>query len=224
MGMKRTALLVGATGLVGESLLRLLLADDEYEKVVVLARRRLMLDHPKLEQHHVDFDNLGPFVSLMRAKDVFCCLGTTIKKAGSQEEFRKVDYGYPLRVAEIAVSQDATQFLIVTSIGADPRSRIFYNRVKGDVEWAVIELSFTTTHIFRPSILLGDRRESRQGEKLGIVVMKMLSLFMIGPWRKYHPIKAVTVAEAMVAAAKSYRVGVNIYESDAIQRMVGLNS
>ena len=126
--------------------------------------------------------------------------------------------------AAIAASQGAKQFLIVSALGADIRSKIFYNRVKGEVEQAVAELPFKTVHIFRPSILLGDRRESRPGERFGIVLMKMFAFLMIGSWRKYRPIKAEMVAEAMVAAAKANRVGPNIYESDAIRRMGSLNS
>lgn len=127
----RTALLLGATGLVGGHCLNFLLNDESYGRVSVLGRRPLEREHPKLEQHLVDFDRLENSAELIQAQDVFCCLGTTIKKAGSQEAFRRVDFEYPLQSARVAARQGAERFLIVTAIGADPGSRIFYNRVKG---------------------------------------------------------------------------------------------
>jgi uncharacterized protein YbjT (DUF2867 family) len=150
---------------------------------------------------------------------VFCCLGTTIKKAGSQEVFRKVDYAYPLRIAELAIANGAEQLLIVTALGADPNSRIFYNRVKGEIEQAISKIPFRAIHIFRPSILVGNRRESRPGERIGIAAMKFFSFLMVGSWRKYRPIRAELVARAMIAAAKMSRYGISIYESDEIMRM-----
>ena len=219
MGLQRTALLVGATGLIGDCVLEMLLEDDDYDKVIVLVRRRLAFNYDKLVQHVIDFDALDASAQLMQANDVFCCLGTTIKKAGSQEAFRKVDYEYPLRIAELALARGAEQFLIITALGADTHSRIFYNRIKGKIEQAVRELPFRAIHIFRPSILVGDRREARPGEKVGVAVMKLFSFLMIGAWRKYRPIRAELVARAMVAAAKTNHPSVNIHESDIIHRM-----
>jgi len=221
MGLKRTALLVGATGLIGDGLLELLLEDEYYDKVIVLARRRLTFDYPTLVQHTVDFNQLEVSAALVQANDVFCCLGTTIKKAGSREAFRKVDYEYPLKIAELAAAHGAEQFLMVTALGADPNSRIFYNKVKGEIEQSISKLPFRAIHIFRPSILVGDRRESRPGERIGIAAMKFFSFLMVGSWRKYRPIRAELVARAMIAAAKMNHPSVNIHESDVIHQVAG---
>jgi uncharacterized protein YbjT (DUF2867 family) len=222
MGLQRTALLVGATGLIGDGLLELLLEDEYYDKVVVLARRRLTFDYPTLVQHIIDFNSLEVSASLVQANDVFCCLGTTIKKAGSREAFRKVDYEYPLKIAELAADHGANQFLIVTALGADPNSTIFYSRIKGEIEQAVSKLPFRCVHIFRPSILVGERREFRLGESMGIALMRFFSFLMVGSWRKYSPIRAEVVAKAMIAAAKTNHPSVSIYESDVMHQMAGL--
>ncbi|CAN5496835.1 oxidoreductase [soil metagenome] len=215
----RTALLLGATGLVGGHCLNFLLNDESYGRVSVLGRRPLEREHPKLEQHLVDFDRLEDSAERIRAQDVFCCLGTTIKKAGSQEAFRRVDFEYPLQSARIAARQEMERFLIVTAIGADPGSRIFYNRVKGEVEEAVRALPFESLVILRPSLLLGEREEMRPGERLAEPAMRALSPLMLGPARKYRPIEARKVAAAMVRLAKEGRQGVRIVESDEIARI-----
>jgi len=215
----RTALLLGATGLVGGHCLNFLLNDESYGRVSVLGRRPLEREHPKLEQHLVDFDRLEDSAELIRAQDVFCCLGTTIRKAGSQEAFRRVDFEYPLQSARIAARQETERFLIVTAIGADPGSRIFYNRVKGEVEEAVRALPFESLVILRPSLLLGEREEMRPGERLAEPAMRALSPLMLGPARKYRPIEARKVAAAMVRLAKEGRQGVRIVESDEIARI-----
>jgi uncharacterized protein YbjT (DUF2867 family) len=215
----RTALLLGATGLVGGHCLNFLLNDESYGRVSVLGRRPLEREHPKLEQHLVDFDRLEDSAELIRAQDVFCCLGTTIKKAGSQEAFRRVDFEYPLQSARIAARQETERFLIVTAIGADPGSRIFYNRVKGEVEEAVQAIPFESLVILRPSLLMGEREEMRPGERLAEPAMRALSPLMLGPARKYRPIEARKVAAAMVRLAKEGRQGVRIVESDEIARI-----
>ncbi|CAN5862085.1 oxidoreductase [soil metagenome] len=215
----RTALLLGATGLVGGHCLNFLLNDESYGRVSVLGRRPLEREHPKLEQHLVDFDRLEDSAELIRAQDVFCCLGTTIRKAGSQEAFRRVDFEYPLQSARIAARQETERFLIVTAIGADPGSRIFYNRVKGEVEEAVRALPFESLVILRPSLLMGEREEMRPGERLAEPAMRALSPLMLGPARKYRPIEARKVAAAMVRLAKEGRQGVRIVESDEIARI-----
>lgn len=214
---QRTALLVGATGLVGGHCLQRLLNDEAYEKVVILVRKPTLLDDAKLEEHVVDFDRIDQHAPVIKGNDVFCCLGTTMKVAGSKEAFRKVDVTYPVQVGAIAAKNGAEQFLIISAIGADSESRVFYNRVKGDVEETVSKLPFEAIHIFRPSLLLGDRKEQRRGEKVGISVMRALSLAMAGPLRKYQPIEANTVAHAMVLIAKSNQSGLKVYESDRIQ-------
>ena len=214
---KRAALLVGATGLVGGHCLNYLLKDDKYHQIVALTRRNLDFRNPKLEQYIVDFDRLENYTDQIKADDIFCCLGTTIKKAGSQEAFRQVDYHYPLQIAKLAVKNGARQFLLISSLGANKDSKIFYNRVKGEIEAAIREIPFYGIQIFRPSLLVGERAEYRTGEKVGEFFLKMVKPVMIGKWKKYRAITAANVAKAMVEIAKTDLKGIHIYESNQIQ-------
>jgi uncharacterized protein YbjT (DUF2867 family) len=217
---ERIALLAGATGLVGGHCLERLLAEPAYTRVITLGRRPLDRADPKLEQRVVELDRLGTVgVEFPRATDVFCCLGTTMKQAGSEAAFRQVDFTYVVSLAGLALGSGARQFLLVSSLGASPTSRIFYSRVKGETEKAVTALPFEGRQIFRPSILVGERAERRAGESLGIAVMRGTAFAMVGPLRKYRPIAAATVAEAMVRVALRASRGVYIYESDEIERL-----
>ena len=216
--MSRSAVLAGATGLVGGHVLDALLADDAYRDVRTLGRRILDRTHAKLTQHLVDFDQLDAHADLLAVDDVFCCLGTTIKKAGSQEAFRKVDLHYPAELARIAAAQGVKQYLMVSAMGADPNASVFYNRVKGEAEQAVQQPDFRGVYLLRPSLLLGDRNEVRLGEQIGEVVMQALRFVMIGPLRPYRAIEASDVAGAMLAFAKAQPSGVQVYPSDAIQQ------
>ncbi len=212
----RTALLLGATGLVGGHCLDLLLADAAYDAVVTLGRRPLGRSHPQLTHHVVDFDRLTDAASLIEARDVFCCLGTTMKKAGSKEAFRKVDYEYPVAAARIAEANGAEQYLLISALGAGTRSPVFYNRVKGEVEEAICALSFDGVYVLRPSLITGDREDARAGEQASERVLGALSFVLRGPFRKYRPIEARTIARAMVTMAKRQPGGVRVIESDQI--------
>jgi uncharacterized protein YbjT (DUF2867 family) len=216
----RIALLAGASGLVGSRCLKRLLDEPAYARVITLSRRPLPHDDARLEQHVVEFDRLGRVeFEFPRATDVFCCLGTTMKQAGSEAAFRQVDFTYVVSLASLALGAGAKQFLLVSALGASPKSRIFYNRVKGETETAVAALPFVARQMFRPSILLGERRERRTAESLGARVMQGTAFAMVGPLRKYRPIAAATVAEAMVRVALRGPRGVNVYESDEIERL-----
>jgi uncharacterized protein YbjT (DUF2867 family) len=217
MKTTKSALLVGASGLVGRNLLQLLLREDRYELVRVPVRRRLTIRDPKLSEHIIDFDHLDRSAKLLQSDDVFCCLGTTIRTAGSQEAFRKVDFTHVVQTAALASRNGAKQFLLVSSLGANPHSRAFYSRVKGEVEDVVSKLPFSAVHIFRPSFLLGERGERRRGEKAAIMIVKLLQPLMIGGWKKLRPVHAKTVAAAMVLVAGMDNQGVNVFESDQIQ-------
>ena len=217
---ERTALLAGATGLVGGHCLTRLLAEPTYTRVITLGRRRLERADSKLEQRVVALDQLGTAgFEFPRATDVFCCLGTTMKQAGSEAAFRQVDFTFVVSLAGLALGSGAQQFLLVSSLGASPTSRIFYSRVKGETEAAITALPFAGRQIFRPSILVGERAERRAGESLGSAMMRGAAFAMVGPLRKYRPIAAATVAEAMVRVALRAPRGINIYESDEIQRL-----
>ncbi|AMS27014.1 oxidoreductase [Bacteroidetes bacterium UKL13-3] len=212
----KTALIVGATGLVGKNCLYQLLETKEYSRVIALVRKPLAIKHHQLEQVIVDFDQLQHYKDKMTADDVFCCLGTTIGVAGSQENFRKVDFDYPLQVAEICLKNGAQQFLLVSAMGANAASSIFYNKVKGEIENAIDKLNYSSLQIFQPSLLLGNRKEVRVGELIGKVVMKGLGFLFIGPIKKYKAIEAETVAKAMVKAALQAKKEKRVFQSDEI--------
>src|SRR6266567_2138462 len=214
----RTALVAGASGLVGSRVLRLLLQDPSYERVTVLARRELPLSHKKLEQRVTSFDRLAQIADFPRVHDVFCCLGTTMKQAGSPDAFRKVDFTYVVELARVAVRHRASQFLVVTAVGADPQSRILYSRVKGEAEEAVRRLQFEGMQIFRPSLLVGARAQSRPAERVAGLVSMLVAWAFVGPLARYRPIKAETVARAMVGVAREAPRGTHVYESQDIRR------
>ena len=215
---RKSILLAGATGLVGGECLKLLLKDDEFDRVVILTRTPLsgLEQHAKIQQHRVDFENLAAFGELMNVNQVICTLGTTIKKAGSQAKFREVDFTYPVTLAKLALERGAEHFLVVSSMGADPNSKIFYNRVKGEMESEVLTLGYRSVSIFRPSLLLGDRKEVRLGEQAGKIVGKLISFALPA---KYRPVQAHTVAEAILKTARADSLGTRIIESDEIQQL-----
>lgn len=213
--MGRTAWITGASGLVGSFLLKRLLAAPEYERVVALVRRPLGVSDPKLEQREVDFTHLAG-LDLPKPDDVFCTLGTTIKKAGSKEAFRRIDYDIPLMLAERAVTLGAKQFLLVTSVASDSSSPNFYLRVKGDLEAAVAALPFESAHFFRPSFLAGERRESRPAERIGIGFARAFEFLLFGPMRIYRAIDAEQVAASMAARALRDEPGRHIHHYDGM--------
>lgn len=210
--MPKSILLLGATGLVGSHCLRLLASDQAFDRVVVLTRRPLPVEQifGSVEPHVVDFDKLAGQSSLFRVDQIMCALGTTIREAGSQERFRLVDYEYPLAAAQLGLAQGATHYLLVSSIGADARSRAFYTRVKGELESALLALHYRSVTIARPSLLLGPRAEHRLGEQIA----KRLAFLMPG---NYKPVPAHAVAAALVRAAKEDAPGRRIIESRDIR-------
>lgn len=218
--MNKRAVVAGATGLIGRELVAQLLREERYDKVVALVRKPLELTHIKLEQRLVDYERLAASVEgTLAGADVYCALGTTIKTAGSQAAFRKVDYDYPLALARLAAAEGAAAFLIVTAMGANARSAIFYSRVKGELEEALGGLGLASLTIFRPSLLVGERAEFRRGERFFTVAMKALQGLLIGPLRKYRAIRAERVAAGMRAAAAKPRAGIAIYATDQIETL-----
>ena len=211
--MTRRALIAGATGLVGECLLRALLADPAYGAVRAFARRPLAVEHPKLVVDVIDFERLQD-VRFPRVDDVFCCLGTTIAAAGSREAFRRVDFDYPLALARAALAAHARRFLFVSAMGANPHSTVFYSRVKGELEQAVAGLGYRSVVAFRPSLLAGDRQQNRLGERAALAVLQPLRLLVP---RKYRPVAATAVAQTMIDCARRCPAGFTVIESDALQ-------
>lgn len=210
------ALIAGATGLVGSHLLHLLLKDPYYEKIWVLTRRSLKIQNKKIEEIVSDFNDLEGTLGEVETNHVFCCLGTTMKKAGSREAFRKVDFEFPLEIARIMHSKGASKFLLISAIGASSNSMFFYNQVKGEVEEALQKLNYPALLIFRPSLLLGDRSEERTGEDVAKKIYRYIDWLFIGPFKKYKGIPAESVAAAMLKKAKTEQPGTVILESDQI--------
>jgi uncharacterized protein YbjT (DUF2867 family) len=213
-----TAALLGASGLVGGHLLPLLADDPAYSRITLLTRRPLGLElgpNGKVVEAVIDFERPETFRSHVAVDDVFCCLGTTIKKAGSQDAFRKVDFDAPLAVAREALAGGATQFLIVTAVGASAKSSVFYNRVKGETEQALAALRFPRgLKVFRPSLLVGERAERRPAERVAMALMSVTRPAFFGPLTRYRAIDASGVARAMHRAAsdKAGPSGVCMYE------------
>jgi uncharacterized protein YbjT (DUF2867 family) len=216
-----TAVVVGATGLVGGECIKLLRKDDRFSRIVLLGRREFPESgaDSKLQSHLVDFDRPESYENFLRGDSLFCTLGTTIRAAGSQSAFRHIDFELCLEIARRAAANGVRHLLLVTAVGANSRSALFYNRVKGELEESVSRLPFTSVNIFRPSLLLGQREDSRMGEDIGKWLSNKFS-FMIPAG--YRPIQAAAVARAMVEITRQQdRTGVQIYESAEIQGMVG---
>jgi uncharacterized protein YbjT (DUF2867 family) len=216
--MNKKALVIGATGLTGTECLNLLLNDEYYSGVEIWTRRSIGITHPKLIEKIIDFDKINQQEN-MKADHVFCCLGTTINKAKSQENFYKIDHDYVLACAKVAERSQAGKFLYISSIGANIASGNFYLCTKGQVEESLSQLIIPSVVIFRPSMLLGNRKEFRLGERIGKGVMSVFQFLMIGSLRKYRGVQASQVANAMIAEAKSTENGgFRIIESDVIQK------
>lgn len=212
----RTALVLGASGLIGSSLVPLLLASDRYEQVRVLVRKPLGIQHDKLDEHLVDFGDPESFAELMTAEDVFCCLGTTHKTASSFEAFYAVDYTLVHDLAQLAKSNGAEHFLMISSIGANPKASSRYLKTKGTIEQAIADLDFPRTSILRPSLLMGARKEYRLKEAFGAAFLQPLMPLMLGPLRKYRPIAAERVAKALCTLSERPEESLRVYQSDEI--------
>lgn len=209
-----TAWLAGGSGLVGGELLRRLLRDDYFGKVISVGRRTLAVADPKLVQVVTDFGTGTAWDTLDAPAIAFCSLGTTLKQAGSREAFRAVDHEAVLTFARAAMRKGAHTFVHVTALGARPGSRVFYNAVKGETERDVALVGFPSVYALRPSILDGQRAERRPGEGMGLLVGRALAPLL----GKYRPTPVTTVAETMIAVAKTAAPGAHVIEPD---RMVG---
>ncbi|MEL7532999.1 MAG: oxidoreductase [Bacteroidota bacterium] len=211
----KKALILGATGLIGQSVLTQLLADERYEQVVAFSRRDLAQTHPKLKVVIMDFADMEQAADQFAADELYCCLGTTMKKAGSEEAFNWVDYEIPYRAAKLALAQGLKHYLIVTAMGADTKSFFFYNRVKGEIERDLAALGFDKLSILQPGLLLGDRNEQRLGESIAQNVSKVFSPLLPNA---YKPIAGQTVAKAMIQIANQH-LEQRIFSSGKLQTL-----
>lgn len=216
---KRSAVVIGATGLVGQSLVKQLCEDVRYVSVITIGRSKLTYTHEKLEQRICSLDTISES-DIDFAHEVFCCLGTTMKKAKTKEQFEKVDFEYPLNVASLAKNRGIEHFIVISAMGASEKAAAYYSRVKGKLEMELIKLEFKRLSIIRPSLLTGNREEFRLGEKVGEGVLKVVNPLLIGPLKKVRSIPAEQVAKAMVAIALTPSKNlVTIYKSDQLLKM-----
>lgn len=209
--MSKRALVIGANGLVGSQVVNLLLEDDRYSEVTVLTRKYVRLEHPKLVKHIIEFNNLHQSWDLIRGDDLFYSVGSTMSKAGNKTNFRKIDLDYTVNIAKIAQHNKVKQFVLVSSMGANPSSLFFYNRVKGEIERELKTVGFPTLLFIRPALLLGNRDENRLGESLAQAFFKVFNILMIGPLRNLKAIKANDVAKSMIHLANKQFKGIHTF-------------
>lgn len=205
----KTAIVLGATGLIGKKVTEHLLKNDTYSTVIILVRKPLNINHPKLKQHIFNYDAIDN--TLLKGDDLFCCLGTTIKTAGSKEAFRKVDLDYVVNVAKASKVNGINHFAVISAMGANKNSTVFYNQIKGEMEESIKAIGFNSTYIIRPSLLLGDRKEFRFGELIGKFFMITLS-FLIP--KKYKAIYDLQVAKATIHFMNENTSGFFVKEND----------
>lgn len=214
------AILLGASGLIGSELLTILLTDQRYRVIHLPLRKKLAVDHPKIKTHLIDFDQAVETFKPGKVDDLFIAFGTTIKQAGSQENFEKIDKGYPLAIAGIAREAGCNRCFMVSAVGASSRSKVFYSRIKGEIEDALKAKSFEGLHIFRPSLLLGDRKESRPLEAFSIAIMKEITWLKHNILGQYSAVYAHDVARAMLeCATTATNHPVQIYHYNEIYRL-----
>lgn len=217
--MQKSAIVFGATGLIGGHLVQYLLGDAVYDQVIAVVRKDLGFQHPKLVQVVADLHSLAEVKDRLVADTVFCCLGTTRKKTPNLGEYYQIDHDYPVAAATLAKENGAKAFVLVSSVGANPDASNFYLRMKGETERDVRSVGLDQTHIFRPSLLVGQRGERRIMETVSEGLFAVINPLLMGGWRRYRSIRAKAVASAMAKAAQAGTVGNHIYFWDDIKRL-----
>lgn len=211
--------LIGASGLVGQELLLLLAQLEQVRSITAITRSPLGRLPPKTENLILDFNQLENHASSFKAQVFICCLGSTLKKAGSKKVFKQIDCNYVIQFARLAEQAHARKFLVISALGANSTSKVFYNQVKGEMEKALRTLKISQVEIFRPSLILGERKEQRSGEAWAQRLSPVANKMLIGSWKKYRAIKATDIAKAMAIAVLNFHPGHFIYESDEIQKI-----
>jgi uncharacterized protein YbjT (DUF2867 family) len=217
--MKKKAILVGASGATGSSLLFQLLENKNYSDVLVLARRELRIQHTKLKQLIIDFDRVNDYAAEINGDVVFCCLGTTKSQTPDEQQYRKIDYQYPLDIARLAKNNGAKSYHLISFIGANKNSSFFYPRIKGELENDLRSVPFENIHIYRPFLLDAPRKDKRFTEVAVNVMMQIINPLLIGGLKKYRSIKAENIAKAMIRLSLEDRKGLFIHEPNEIQRL-----
>jgi uncharacterized protein YbjT (DUF2867 family) len=217
--MQYKAVIAGASGLIGNLLLEHLLNHPDFNEVLVLVRKKIDLQHTKLKQVIVDFDNLSNYESEITGHALFCCLGSTRKKTPDLKTYRKIDHDYTIQLAKIAAKNSMQQFHLVSALGANPRSSNFYTKLKGETEQDLKQVNMPAIYIYQPSLLTGNRKEKRFAERIFMKLAKWINPLLIGRLKKYRSIAADTVAQAMVKQALKNDSGIFTYPSDQIKKL-----
>lgn len=210
----KTAVVIGSSGLVGSHLVDQLLLSSSYSKIILINRKHAQGNNTKIEEHLINFDQ--PDLSSIKGDDVFCAIGTTLRKAGSKEAQFKIDCQYPSQLAALLKENGAKQFILVSSLGANATSSNFYLRTKGQLEKNIEAFNYHSTIFVRPSFILGDRKEFRFGEKIGIAVFKLISPLLLGTLKRYKGVTASNIAFTMITKANQNLKGIHIIESESI--------
>ncbi len=214
----KTAILLGATGLTGGKLLQLLLKDGRYGTVKLFSRSSAGIEHSKIQEYLGDLTEIERFEDDFTGDEVFCCIGTTASRTPDKEKYRSIDYGIPVKAATLAKQKGIETFSVISSLGADAKSKTFYTRTKGEMEAAVLKIAIDKTYILRPSLIGGEREERRLGEWLFKKGMKALNYVLLGPLKKYRSIEPNTIAKCMVWLANNASDR-HLFESDEIQEI-----
>lgn len=222
--MGKTAIILGATGLTGSILLEKLIKNQNYETIKLFSRKKIEGLPSKVQQFIGNLLELETYKDAFTGDEVFCCIGTTTKKTPNKETYKKIDFGIPVTAAKLSKEAKINTFLVISALGASAKSSIFYNKTKGEMEQGVLHQNIPTTYILQPSIIGGNRNETRIGEKIGLAVFKLLHPLFIGKLKKYKIIEAEEIAQAMVNLANSKASEEKIIRSDYIKEISKINN
>jgi uncharacterized protein YbjT (DUF2867 family) len=221
--MGKTAIILGASGLTGGIVLEKLLADDRYKTIKLFSRKSIGISNPKIIENIGDIIELENFKNDFTADEVYCCIGTTAKKTPNKELYKNIDFGIPVKAAQLSKSNNIETFLVVSALGANSQSSVFYNKTKGEMEEEVLKQQIPNTFILRPSIIAGNRNESRSIEKIGLFIFKLFNPLLQRKLKKYRAINANSIAQAMINLANSNEP-TQIISSDKIEIIANINN